>query len=53
MFRLRRLPLITVLAGWLLITSASGCAMLEKKQPQKKEGPQTVEDWMRQPRVKP
>lgn len=49
----RRFAFVAALAGWLFITSATGCAMMGQKEPQKKNGPTTVEGWMKQPRVQP
>jgi hypothetical protein len=49
----RRFAIVAALVGWLFIASATGCAMMGQKQPKKKDGPTTVEGWMKQPRVQP
>jgi hypothetical protein len=53
MLRRRRFAIVAALVGWLFITSATGCAMMGQNKPQKKDGPTTVEGWMKQPRVQP
>jgi hypothetical protein len=50
----RRFAIVAaLLMGWLLVTSASGCATMGQKQPPKKDGPQTVGQFLELPRVQP
>jgi len=49
----RRFAIVAALVGWLFLTSASGCAMMGQKQPPKKDGPQTVGQFLSLPRVQP
>ena len=53
MIRRRLFAIVAVMLGWLVITSAGGCAMLGGQQSHKKDGPQTVGQWINQPRVQP
>jgi len=54
MLRGRRFAIVAALVmSWLLSTSASGCAMMGQKQPPKKDGPQTVGQFLALPRVQP
>jgi hypothetical protein len=53
MLRRRRFAIMAALAGWLFLTSATGCAMMGQKQPLKKDGPKTVDEWIKQKRVEP
>lgn len=53
MMRIRRI-LIAVMLLWSTLSAATGCGMFQQKQQKlKKEGPQTVEGWISQPRVPP
>ena len=51
--RRRFATVAALLTGWLLVASASGCATMGQKQPQKKDGPQTVGQFLALPRVQP
>ena len=45
-----------LLAGWLLLVALPGCSMFgqnSKTAKQQKDSPQTVGEWMKQPRVEP
>jgi hypothetical protein len=47
---------VVILAGCLLLAALQGCSMFgqnPKATRQQKAGPQTVGEWMNQPRVKP
>lgn len=48
---------VLMLAGCLLLAALQGCSMFgQNPKPairQQKDGPQTVGEWMNQPRVKP
>jgi len=50
----RRFAIVAALVGWLLITSTTGCATMgQKQQLRKKDGPQTVGEFLALPRVQP
>jgi hypothetical protein len=50
---LRRFIILMLFVGWTL-SGATGCSMFQKKQERpKKEGPQTVQEWIGLDRVKP
>jgi len=48
----RRFAIVAALVGWLFITT-TGCATMGQKQPLKKDGPQTVGEWIKQKLVEP